>query len=136
MSKTLFILKPDAVERRLVGKILARVEEAGFVLRRLEMVRLTPERARRFYAVHEGKPFLDDLVRYMTSGPCVPVVLEAEDAVPRLRKLMGATDPAKAERGTIRAEFGRNIQANSVHGSDSDENARTEIVFFFPDEPV
>jgi nucleoside-diphosphate kinase len=97
---------------------------------------LTPERARSFYAEHEGKPFLGELVGYLTSGPCVPVVLEGENAVPRLRELMGATDPKKAAAGTIRAEFGVDIQTNSVHGSDSPESARREIGFFFADQPV
>ena len=134
MNKTLLILKPDAVERNLVGRILTKVEAAGFKIRRIEMVRLTPDRARRFYAVHEGKPFLDDLVAFMSSGPCVPVLLEAESAIPRLRELMGATNPKQAAPGTIRAEFAVDIQANSVHGSDSPESARTEIPFFFPEE--
>ncbi len=134
MNRTLLIVKPDAVARDLVGRILAKVEAAGFKIRRLEMIRLTPDRARRFYAVHEGKPFLDDLVAYMASGPCVPVLLEADNAIPRLRELMGATNPKNAAPGTIRAEFAVDIQANSVHGSDSPESARTEIPFFFPEE--
>lgn len=136
MNKTLLIVKPDAVARDLVGRILAKVEAAGFKIRRLEMVRLTPDRARRFYAVHEGKPFLDDLVAYMASGPCVPVLLEADDAIPRLRELMGATNPKNAAPGTIRAEFAVDIQANSVHGSDAPESARAEIPFFFPEETL
>ncbi len=136
MNKTLLIVKPDAVARDLVGRILAKVEGAGFKIRRLEMVRLTPDRARRFYAVHEGKPFLDALVAYMSSGPCVPVLLEGENAIPRLRELMGATNPAQAAPGTIRAEFALDIQANSVHGSDSPESARIEIPFFFPGETL
>jgi len=136
LNKTLFILKPDAVERGLVGKILAKAEGAGFKIRRMELVRLTAERARTFYAVHEGKPFLDDLVTYMTSGPCIPVMLEGENAIVRLRELMGATNPKNAAPGTIRAEFGVDIQTNSVHGSDSPESARTEIPFFFPGESV
>ena len=134
--KTLFILKPDTVGKGNVGKVLAMVEAAGFTIRRMELVRLTPSRARGFYAVHEGKPFLDELVRYMSSGPCVPVVLEADNAIPRLRELMGATDSRKAAPGTIRAAYGVDIQNNAVHGSDSPESARTEIPFFFPDEPV
>ena len=134
MNKTLFILKPDSVERGVVGKILTAVEESGLKIRRMEMVRLTPDRAKEFYVEHQGKPFLDDLVAYMTSGPCVPVVMEGENAVRRLRELMGATNPADAEPGTIRARFGVNIQTNSVHGSDSPESARREVVFFFPDE--
>ncbi len=136
MNRTLLIVKPDAVARDLVGRILAKVEAAGFKIRRLEMVRLTPDRARRFYAVHEGKGFLDDLVAYMASGPCVPVLLEADNAIPRLRELMGATNPKNAAPGTIRAEFAVDIQANSVHGSDSPESARTEIPFFFPEESL
>jgi nucleoside-diphosphate kinase len=136
LNKTLLIVKPDAVARDLVGRILAKVEAAGFKIRRLEMVRLTPDRARRFYAVHEGKPFLDDLVAYMASGPCVPVLLEADDAIPRLRELMGATNPKNAAPGTIRAEFAVDIQANSVHGSDAPESARAEIPFFFPEETL
>jgi nucleoside-diphosphate kinase len=136
VSKTLFILKPDSVERGLVGKILAAVEESGLRIRRMEMVRLTEDRARRFYAEHEGKPFLPELVAYMTSGPCVPVMLEGADAVPRLRELMGATDPAQAAAGTIRATYGVDIQTNSVHGSDSPESARREVRFFFPEESV
>ena len=136
MNKTLFILKPDSVERGVVGKILGMVEADGFKIRRMEMMRLTPDRAKQFYAEHEGKPFLDDLVAYMTSGPCVPVTLVGSDAVTRLRKLMGATNPANADPGTIRAEFGKDIQTNSVHGSDSPESARREIGFFFPDEEV
>lgn len=136
MKRTLFILKPDSVDRGLVGKILAKVEENGLRIRRMEMLRLTEERARRFYAEHEGKPFLPDLVGYMTSGPCVPVLLEGEAAVTRLRELMGATNPAQAAPGTIRAEYGVDIQTNSVHGSDSPESARREIRFFFPEEPA
>jgi len=134
LNKTLLILKPDAVERKLVGKILSRVEDTGFRVRRMEMVTLTPERARSFYAEHEGKPFLNDLVSYMTSGPCVPVALESENAVPRLRELLGATNPKDAAAGTIRAEFGVDIQTNTVHGSDSPDSARREIGFFFPGE--
>jgi nucleoside-diphosphate kinase len=132
VSKTLFILKPDSVERGLVGKILAKVEASGLRIRRMEMIRLTPDRARQFYAEHEGKPFLPDLVGYMTSGACIPTVLEGEDAVTRLRELMGATNPAEAAPGTIRAEYGVNIQTNSVHGSDSPGSARREVQFFFP----
>lgn len=136
MNKTLFILKPDSVERGLVGKILAMVEGRGLRIRRMEMTRLTPERAREFYKEHEGKPFLGDLVGYMTSGPCIPVMLEGDGAVTRLRELMGATNPAQAAPGSIRAEFGVDIQTNSVHGSDSPESARREIAFFFPGEAV
>jgi len=136
LNKTLGILKPDSVERGLVGKVLTMIEDAGFTIRRMEMVQLTAERARAFYAVHEGKPFLDDLVAYMISGPCVPVVLEADDAITKWRDLMGATNPANAEPGTIRAAFGVDIGTNTVHGSDAPETAREEIPFFFPGEEV
>jgi nucleoside-diphosphate kinase len=109
------------------------VEEAGFAILRMELVHLSPERAGRFYAVHQGKPFMEELVAYMTSGPCIPMVLEAENAVPRLRELMGATNPKDAAPGTIRAEHGVDIQTNSVHGSDAPETAAVEIEFFFGD---
>jgi nucleoside-diphosphate kinase len=134
LDRTLLIVKPDAVERNLIGKILARCEENGFRIRAARMVTLAPGEARKFYAVHEGKPFLDDLVAYMSSGPCVPVVLEAKEAVPALRKLVGATNPKDAAPGTIRKDFAVSLQANSVHASDAPENARTEIGFFFPGE--
>jgi nucleoside-diphosphate kinase len=133
MDKTLMILKPDTLDRKRVGKILGMVEEAGFAIRRMELVHLSPERAGRFYAVHQGKPFMEELVAYMTSGPCIPMVLEAENAVPRLRELMGATNPKDAAPGTIRAEHGVDIQTNSVHGSDAPETAAVEIEFFFGD---
>jgi nucleoside-diphosphate kinase len=132
MERTLLILKPDAVQRGLIGRILTKVEEAGLKIVRMEMVQLTPERARQFYRVHEGKPFIDDLVGYMSSGPVVPVVLEGESAITRLRELMGATNPKNAAPGTIRAEFAIDIQTNSVHGSDSPASAAEEIPFFFP----
>jgi len=134
VERTLLILKPDTVNRKIVGKILAQVEASPLRPVRLEMVRLTPERARSFYAEHEGKPFLGELVTYMTSGPCIPVVLEGEGAVAGLRKLLGATNPQNAEPGTIRKNFGIDIQTNSVHGSDSPASAAREIRFFFPDE--
>ena len=134
MEKTLFILKPDTVERGIVGQVLSLVEGSGLKIRRMELLRLSPERARAFYAEHEGKPFLNDLVGYMTSGPCVPVMLEGENAVVRLRELMGATNPANAAPGTIRARFGKDIQTNSVHGSDSPTSAARETRFFFGED--
>jgi len=134
VERTLLILKPDTVERKLVGKILAMVEADGFRLVRLNMVRLTSDRARSFYAEHEGKPFLRELVDYMTSGPCIPLLLEADGAVTKLRKLLGATNPMNADPGTIRKLYGIDIQTNSVHGSDSPTSAAREIGFFFPDE--
>ncbi|MCI0405914.1 MAG: nucleoside-diphosphate kinase [candidate division Zixibacteria bacterium] len=126
------MIKPDAVSRNLIGEIIARVEKARFKIKRMKMLHLKPAEARRFYAVHEGKPFLDELVAFMSSGPVVPMVLEKENAVADLRKLIGATNPAKADPGTVRHDWAIDMGKNSVHGSDSPENARTEIEFFFP----
>ncbi len=131
MSRTLLIVKPDATERNLIGHVIGRLERAGFKVAEMRMVRLVEAEARKFYAVHEGKPFLDDLVAFMTSGLVVPMVLEKDNAVEDLRTLIGATDPSKAACGTVRQEIARDIQCNSVHGSDSDENAAVEIAFFF-----
>jgi len=129
-ERTLLIVKPDAVERRLGGAILARLEEAGLRVARLKMVRLSPREARRFYRVHEGQPFLDDLVEYMASGPIWAVVLEGEGAILRLRERIGATDPEAAAPGTIRRLHGLDRRRNSVHGSDGAESAAEEIAFF------
>ena len=131
MEKTLLILKPDSLKRRLVGKILTQVEDSGLTIRRMELVQLDAGRAREFYKEHEGKPFLGELVDYMTSGPCLPVMLEGESAVTRLRELLGATNPQEAAAGTIRANYGVDIQTNSVHGSDSPASAARELDFFF-----
>lgn len=131
MSRTLLIVKPDATERNLIGHVINRLEKARYKVVEMRMVRLTEEQARKFYAVHEGKPFLDDLVKFMTSGPVVPMVLEKENAVSDLRTCIGATNPANADCGTIRYEIAVNIEKNSVHASDSDENAKIEIEFFF-----
>ncbi len=131
MERTLLIIKPDAVERNLIGHIIARLERAGFRLVNMRMEQMPTEKARKFYAVHEGKPFLNDLVAYMASGPVVPMVLEKNNAVADLRILVGATNPEKAACGTIRQEIGRDVQRNSVHASDSPENAAGEIAFFF-----
>lgn len=128
------IIKPDATARRLTGEILRRVERSGFVIKQLRLLRLTPEMARKFYAVHEGKPFLDALCAFMASGSIVPLVLEKENAVADLRTLIGATDPTQAACGTLRYEIGENIQRNSVHASDSAESAASEIPFFFEQE--
>ncbi len=127
------IIKPDATERNLIGEILRRVEKSGFTIRALQMLRLTPERARQFYAVHEGKPFLDSLCRFMSSGSIVPMILEKENAVADLRALIGATDPKKAACGTLRCDLALDVEKNSVHASDSVDNAAKEIVFFFPE---
>ena len=131
MSQTLLIIKPDATGRNLIGHIISRLEKAGFRISAMIMMALTPEQARKFYAVHEGKPFLDELVKFMTSDRVVPMVLERENAVENLRTLIGATNPEKAACGTIRQEIALDIQRNSVHASDSDENAAKEIAFFF-----
>jgi len=131
MNRTLLIIKPDATERNLIGHVVSRVEKAGFRIVEMRMMTLTGEQARRFYAVHEGKPFLDDLVEFMSSGLVVPMVLEKDNAVEDLRTLIGATNPANAACGTIRQEIARDVQCNSVHASDLDENAKKEIAFFF-----
>ena len=130
MEQTLMMIKPDAVARNLVGRILARVEGSGLHVVRLRMLQLQAAEARAFYRVHEGKPFLDALVAFMSSGPIVVGVLEGESAIRRWRDLMGATDPAKAAAGTIRKDFAENIERNSVHGSDAPETAREEIAFY------
>ena len=130
MEQTLLMIKPEAVERKLIGRILARLEETGFLIRRLKMVGLSPPEAQAFYRVHEGKPFLDKLVAYMSSGPICAVVLEREDAVAELRRGVGATDPAEAAAGTLRKDFGLDKGHNAVHASDALETAREEIAFF------
>ena len=136
MEETLFMIKPDAVRARKAGLILAEVEKAGFEIVGMRLVRLRPEEARRFYAVHEGKPFLDDLVAFMSSGPAVPCRLRRQNAILALRELIGATDPKEAKPGTIRALYAESKQNNAVHASDSPESARVEIPFFFGDSGV
>ena len=130
-ERTLCIIKPDAVAARQVGSILARLEGAGFVIVALRMRRLSPADAEGFYHVHRERPFFKSLVDFMASGPCVPMVLEGDNAIAKLRELMGATDPAKASPGTIRKAVGTNVERNAVHGSDAAETARQEIAFFF-----
>lgn len=131
MERTLLIIKPDATERNLIGHIINRLERAGFKIAEMRMQRLTEAEARKFYAVHEGKPFLDDLVTFMCSDSVVPMILEKENAVADLRTLIGATDPSKAACGTLRQEIAKDIQCNSVHASDSPETAKIETAFFF-----
>jgi len=131
METTLFIIKPDAVERRVIGKILAAVEDSGFKIIRMRMVTLNEDLARKFYAIHKDKHFFNDLIRFMTSRESVVCVLEKENAVTELRKLVGETDPLKSLPGTIRRCFGTDIQMNGVHASDSAENARKEIYIMF-----
>lgn len=132
MDRTLFIIKPNATRRNLVGAVLKLIEEGGLRIVALRMLSLSKEEAERFYDVHRERPFFASLVQFMCSGPVVPGVAEGEEAVGRLRAIMGATDPAKADKGTIRALYGESIQDNAVHGSDSAENAAREIEFFFP----
>jgi nucleoside-diphosphate kinase len=131
METTLAIIKPDAVERQVAGRILDRIEQAGFRIRALRLVRLTKREAEGFYAVHREKPFFSRLTDYMSSGPAVVLVLESADAIGRWRTLMGATDPAKAGEGTLRKEFGTSIERNATHGSDAPETAASEIGYFF-----
>jgi nucleoside-diphosphate kinase len=133
MQRTLFIVKPNATEKNRIGAVINLFEEGGLRLVGLRMLRLEVDRAKKFYEVHRERPFYESLVRFMCSGPVVVGVLEGENAVDRCRRIMGATDPAKAERGTIRALYGESIQNNAVHGSDSDENAAKEVKFFFPE---
>jgi nucleoside-diphosphate kinase len=135
-ERTLSIIKPDATRRNLTGKINAKFEEAGLRIVAQRRLRLSQAQAEEFYAVHKARPFFAGLVQFMTSGPVVVQVLEGEDAVAANRRIMGATNPSNADPGTIRKEFAEDIEANSVHGSDSAENAATEIAFFFKDEDI
>ncbi len=136
VERTLSIIKPDATRRNLTGKINARFEDRGLRIVAQKRLRLSRDKAEQFYAVHRERPFFGDLVRFMTSGPVVVQVLEGENAVALNREIMGATNPANAAPGTIRKDFAESIEANSVHGSDSAENARTEIAFFFTDAEI
>jgi nucleoside-diphosphate kinase len=131
IEHTLAIIKPDAVSRGLVGKILARLEEQGFRVRALKLVRLSKQAAQEFYRVHAERPFYESLTTYMSSGPVVPLLLERDDAIQRLRDLMGATDPQQAATGTMRRDYGENIERNAIHGSDAAATAAVEIPFFF-----
>ncbi len=133
MERTISIIKPDATAKNVIGKILTRFEDAGLKIVAGKLTRLTKEQAGAFYEVHKERPFYGELCEYMTSGPVFISVLEGNDAVALNRKLMGATDPKQAEKGTIRADFADSISANAVHGSDSKENAEKEIKFFFPE---
>ncbi|HEY7289258.1 MAG TPA: nucleoside-diphosphate kinase [Vicinamibacterales bacterium] len=130
-ERTLAIIKPDAVERRLVGKILQRIEDAGFQIRAMRRVQLSQHDAEGFYAVHRERPFFNSLTTFMSSGPAVVLVLEAPDAIKKWRTLMGATDPAKADAGTLRKDFAQSIERNATHGSDAPETASYEIGYFF-----
>lgn len=136
VERTLAILKPDCVKRNLRGQVLARFEAAGFRILAMKMVTLNPETAGGFYAVHRDRPFFKDLVAFMSSGPCVPVALEKENAVADFRTLIGATDPKDAAAGTIRREFASSKGENIVHGSDSPENGKIEIAYFFAEREL
>src|SRR5512135_331834 len=136
LERTLSIVKPDGVRKNVIGDVYHRFEKAGLRIVAARMMRLTQAQAEAFYGVHRERPFFKDLVSYMISGPVVVQVLEGENAVARNREVMGATDPKKAAPGTIRADFAESIEANSVHGSDSPENAAREIAFFFADTEI
>jgi len=136
LERTLSIVKPDGVTRNLIGEVVRRLEKSGLKVVASRMLRLSREQAEGFYAVHRERPFFNDLVRYMTSGPVLVQVLEGENAVARNREVMGATDPKKAAPGTIRADLAESIEANTVHGSDSAENAAVEIAYFFKDSDI
>jgi len=135
-QRTFSIIKPDATRRNLTGKVNAKLEDAGLRIVAQKRIRMTKEQAEGFYGVHKERPFFNDLVSFMISGPVVVQVLEGDDAVALNRKVMGATNPANADPGTIRKEFAESIEANSVHGSDSAENAAIEIKFFFKDDEI
>jgi nucleoside-diphosphate kinase len=131
-NRTLLIIKPDAVERNLIGQIIERLERARFKIVDMKMVHLTYDQARKFYAVHEGRPFLDELCKFMSSGPIVPMIIESNgDTISGIRALIGATDPSKAAPGTVRYDLAMSMTKNSVHASDGEATAKTEIAFFF-----
>ena len=133
---TLGIVKPDAIASGKAGKVIAHLEGADFKVRAARMIKLSKVQAEAFYEVHRGRPFYDSLVAFMTSGPCIPMALERDDAVPHLRKVIGATDPAQADAGTIRKLFAESKERNAIHASDSTENAAREIGFFFPESEL
>jgi nucleoside-diphosphate kinase len=136
VQRTLSIIKPDGVKKNVIGQVLARFEKAGLKVVAAKMLRLTTPQAQGFYAIHKERPFFNDLVTFMTSGPVLVTVLEGDEAVTKNRDIMGATDPKKAAPGTIRADFAQTIDENVVHGSDSVENAKTEVEFFFSPEEI
>lgn len=131
MEHTLTIIKPDATARNLCGEIIRRFEQGGFAIRAMRMTRLTSDEARKFYTVHEKRPFFDSLCTFMSSGPIVPMILEKENAIEDLRELIGATDPVRAACGTLRSDLAEGLERNSVHASDGPASAKTEIAFFF-----
>lgn len=136
IERTLTILKPDCVRKELIGEVTRRIQEAGFKIVAMKMTRLTQATAGGFYAVHKDRPFYDDLCEFMSSGPCVPMILEKENAIEDFRTLIGATNPEEAEEGTIRADFADSIGENIIHGSDSVENGKKEAAYFFSESEV
>jgi nucleoside-diphosphate kinase len=136
VERTLAIVKPDGVRKNLVGEVLRRIQEAGFTVRAMKMIRMSKQEAEGFYAVHKGRPFFEELTTFMSSGPCVPIVLEKDNAIADYRKLIGATNPSDAEEGTIRRDFADSVGENVVHGSDSVENGRIEANYFFPEHEI
>lgn len=136
MQQTLAIIKPDAIEKNVHGKILDHILQKGFRIAAAELTWLSEDDARQFYAVHRGRPFFEDLVEFMTSGPCMPMVLEHENAVQYFREIIGATNPEEAAEGTVRKLYADSVQNNAVHGSDSPENAQKEIAFFFSSRDI
>nr|MBN2278907.1 nucleoside-diphosphate kinase [candidate division Zixibacteria bacterium] len=136
MANTLGIIKPDGVRRKLIGKVIERIENSGLIIRGLKVLKLAGDQAEKFYAVHEGKPFYKSLVEFMTSGPIVVMVIGGHGAIEKWRELMGATDPARAKYNTIRREFGTSVEKNVVHGSDSEATAKTEVAFFFDNDEI
>lgn len=135
-ERTLTILKPDCVRKKLIGEVTRRIQEAGFSIVAMKMTRLTQDTAGGFYAVHKDRPFYDDLCEFMSSGPCVPMILEKENAIEDFREFIGATNPEEAEEGTIRADFADGIEQNIIHGSDSVENGKKEAAYFFSESEV
>jgi nucleoside-diphosphate kinase len=136
IERTLAILKPDCVRKRKIGEVIRRIQEAGFDIQAMKMMTMSKAEAEGFYAVHEDKPFFDDLTDFMSSGPCVPIVLEKENAIDDFRDLIGATDPTEAAEGTIRSDFAGSIQENIVHGSDSPANGQKEAAYFFAEHEI
>ncbi len=136
VERTLTILKPDCVRKELIGEVTRRIQEAGFRIVAMKMTRLTKDTAGGFYAVHKERPFYDELCEFMSSGPCVPMILEKENAIEDFREFIGATDPSEAEEGTIRADFADSVGENIIHGSDSVENGKKEAAFFFSEQEV
>ncbi len=136
VERTLTILKPDCVRKNLIGEVTRRIQEAGFRIVAMKMTRLTEDTAGGFYAVHKERPFFDELVEFMSSGPCVPMILEKENAIEDFREFIGATDPSEAEEGTIRADFADSVGENIIHGSDSVENGKKEAAYFFSEAEV